>query len=612
LPHRIYGDEPFSIHASASSGLPVSFSVVFGPATIAENIVTLTGTGQVTIQAAQAGDATYNAARFANQSFMVNKAHQTITLEPLPNKTYGDAPFAVNATSSSGLPVTFSVLSGPAVIVDNLITLTGAGRVMVQASHPGNDNYYATYVNKSFLVADPPRQNQTIVFDAIADKTYGEAPFVVNAIASSGLPVVYNIVSGPATIAENIVTLTGAGQVIIRATQAGDAGYNATHMDTRFTVYPAEPVAQDIRFDPIADKTYGDAPFAISAMASSGLPVTYTVVSGPATIEEDTVTLTGAGEVIIRVDQAGNADFLAAPAMERVFCVAPPQPVITIEGSTAICVGASVVLQAPAGFSAYVWSNGETTQNISVTAPGEYTVKVKAETCESVLSQKVTITESPGIIASAGNDTTVYHGYAPAQCTQLAATASGGEAPYTYLWSTGATTDIIEVCPDQTTSYTVTITDSKGCSATDEVVVNAIDIRCGNKMDKVMVCNQEKIRCISANAVPAHLAQGYELGMCAHDPATMTQPEEPYEISVYPNPFRQQTTIEFEVEETAHATLEIYTSSGILLYRLFDETAYAGETYKVEFNRDNLAGGLYIAKLSTKNTVRHKRIMLTK
>src|SRR5208282_2038072 len=78
---------------------------------------------------------------------------QFITFGPLPNKTYGNAPFTVSATASSGLPVTFSIVSGPATISSNTITLTGAGTVTVRASQPGNTTYLAApNVNQSFTV----------------------------------------------------------------------------------------------------------------------------------------------------------------------------------------------------------------------------------------------------------------------------------------------------------------------------------------------------------------------------------------------------------------------------------------------------------------------------
>jgi uncharacterized repeat protein (TIGR03803 family) len=63
---------------------------------------------------------------------------QTINFGPLAGQTYGVGPITLSATATSGLPVGFSVLSGPATLSGNVLTVTGAGTVVVQASQPGN------------------------------------------------------------------------------------------------------------------------------------------------------------------------------------------------------------------------------------------------------------------------------------------------------------------------------------------------------------------------------------------------------------------------------------------------------------------------------------------
>ena len=68
-----------------------------------------------------------------------------------------------------------------------------------------------------------------------------------------------------------------------------------------------------------------DAPFNLTATASSGLPVAFSLVSGPATLSGSTVTLTGAtGTVSIRASQAGNAQYNPAPDVTRSFGVTTP------------------------------------------------------------------------------------------------------------------------------------------------------------------------------------------------------------------------------------------------------------------------------------------------
>ena len=96
-------------------------------------------------------------------------------------------------------------------------------------------------------------------------------------------------------------------------------------------VYPIVKTDQTITFDPLSTRTYGEAPFALSAMASSGLPVTFSIVSGPATNAGDTITLTGAGTVTVRASQAGNNNFNPAPDVDRSFTVNPAAIAVTAD-----------------------------------------------------------------------------------------------------------------------------------------------------------------------------------------------------------------------------------------------------------------------------------------
>ncbi len=225
-----FGDSPVPLTAAASSGLLVRFSVVSGPASLTNNVLTLLGAGTVTVQASQAGNDLFNPAPATNVSFTVAKADQAVAFAPLLDKSAGDPPFALSATASSGLPVYFSIVSGPAVVdTNNLVTLLGGGVVTVSAGQPGNSNYNAAAtVQRSFSVSKVP---QTITFGPLSRQTVGDAPFPLSASASSGLQVSFALVSGPAVLSGNIVTVTGTGLVTVRASQDGNAMYAAASAD---------------------------------------------------------------------------------------------------------------------------------------------------------------------------------------------------------------------------------------------------------------------------------------------------------------------------------------------------------------------------------------------
>jgi hypothetical protein len=104
-----------------------------------------------------------------------------------------------------------------------------------------------------------------------------------------------------------------AGDVIVRATQAGNGNYHAAHVDRLVRVAKG---THTVGIEPIAAKTYGDPPFQLGAASTAGVGLVFSVLSGPATVTGDGImTITGAGEVTVRATGA-NDNYLAAHADE--------------------------------------------------------------------------------------------------------------------------------------------------------------------------------------------------------------------------------------------------------------------------------------------------------
>src|SRR5258707_684756 len=120
--------------------------------------------------------------------------------------------------------------------------------------------------------------------------------------ASKNAAFTYAVVSGPATITGSTVTLTGAGTIVLMASDSADSNYAAASKNATFTVGVAAPT---ISFT-VPNQSYGAAPFSVSATSNSTGAFTYAVVSGPATITGSTVTLTGAGTVVLMASEAAR------------------------------------------------------------------------------------------------------------------------------------------------------------------------------------------------------------------------------------------------------------------------------------------------------------------
>lgn len=218
---------------------------------------------------------------------------------------------------------------------------------------------------------------------------------------------------------------------------------------------------------------------------TAGLQVTVSVSGNTTICQGDTVTLTAsptgtyqwsngqttssilvtaAGNYTVTVTNAQNCSGVSTPV--EIITLQPPSATVAASISTPACVGDSVILTAGQA-SSYQWSNGQTTQSISVSAPGNYTVLVTNNAGCSAISLPINVpfyTQSTATVSPSGN----------VLITQGSSVTLQAGPATAYSWSTGAITQSITV--SQPGSYTVTVTDSTGCvSLPATVQVNYIN-----------------------------------------------------------------------------------------------------------------------------------------
>ncbi len=241
----------------------------------------------------------------------------TVTVHAPATGAYNTA-FSVAANSSSGLPVVFSS-AGSCTNSGGMFTITsGSGTCQVRYDQPGSAMYAPAPRVVETVTAQ--KADQTIGFEPLAAKTYGDPDIAVVALATSNLPTTLTA-SGSCSISGAIVHLTGAGSCTVTAAQAGDANYNpAANRSQTFAIAKAD---QTITFAALPTKTYGARDFSVDASASSGLPVSF-AASGKCTVNESKVHLTGAGSCTITAAQQGDANYNAAPSVSRTFAIAVP------------------------------------------------------------------------------------------------------------------------------------------------------------------------------------------------------------------------------------------------------------------------------------------------
>ena len=246
---------------------------------------------------------------------------QTITFGPLADQTFGGADFTVSASASSGLPVAFAA-SGQCTVAGSTVSLTGAGSCTISASQSGDATTAAAVsVDQSFAIA---KGNQSITFGALADKTFGDAAFAVDATASSGLPVSFGA-TGDCTVTGTSVSVTGAGSCIITASQGGDANWNAAaDVPQAFAIAKA---SQSVSFtSPNPSPAAVGTTYAPTATATSGLPVAITLdaASTGCALAGGVVSFTAAGTCVVNANEPGNSNYNAAAQVQQSISVIVP------------------------------------------------------------------------------------------------------------------------------------------------------------------------------------------------------------------------------------------------------------------------------------------------
>jgi hypothetical protein len=267
------------------------------------------------------------------------------------NHYVDDPPFTVAATSNSPAPIAYSVSSGPASVVGSTVTLTGVpGTVTMTASQPASNPYAAGSATTSFNVIKHP---QTINFTQPATPVPPTAsPVTLVATATSGLPVVFSVVSGPATVSGNQLTFTGFGTIVVAANQAGNAIYDPAPQVTRQLFVLNNTVTVTLTGAPNPVFLKNPITFTASVASPSGTPtgsITFmdgttplaTVPLSGLTASFTTATLT-IGQHTITAIYSGDAVYLpatSAPLLVLVedFSLTISNPNVTIShGGTAV------------------------------------------------------------------------------------------------------------------------------------------------------------------------------------------------------------------------------------------------------------------------------------
>lgn len=329
------------------------------------NATTPTNAGQYAISA-QINHPLYSGSR--SETLRVAKKTQTLDFPAIANQTIGTPLTLVATGGSSGNSVTFEVVSGPAVLsAGNRLDFTGVGEVTVLASQAGDTNHEpAPSVSRSFNVMQLEGEIQLTNLQ----QTYDGTPRAVVAVTQPpGLEVriTYNG-SSDVPIA--------AGSYAVEATLINNAQYAGSASGTLLVA----KAPQVIDFPAIADQLATNTVNLIATGGGSGQPVQFAVSNGPAALASGTLlSFTGAGEVLITANQAGDVNHLPAAEISRSFQVSQASATVTLSNLLQAPDGtpkAVTVTTSPAGLPVRLTYDGGTS---APTLAGRYAVNAEVD-----------------------------------------------------------------------------------------------------------------------------------------------------------------------------------------------------------------------------------------
>jgi hypothetical protein len=483
-----------------------------------------TATGTITVNPANtvtlSSAAGTNAQSVCTSSPITNITYSTTgatgaTFSGLPTGVTGS--WSANVATISGTPSVSGTFNYTVTLTGGCGTVTATGSINVVLSNSITLSS-AAGTNAQSLCVNTPITNITYSTTGATGATFSGLPAGVtgswasNTVTITGTPTATGTFNYTVTLTGGCGTSTATGSITVNSVPAtptitpggpttfcsGGSVILSAPASTGYLWSPGGETSQTINVT--ASGSYSVTVTNGSGCSATSAPTTVTVNSNPATPtitpsgpttfcsggsvdlsssvatgyswtpngeSTQTITVTTSGNYSVTVSNASGCTATSAPVTVTVN-TAPATPVITPSGPTTFCSGGSVDLSAPVS-TGYLWlPGGETTQTITITMSGSYMVTVSNASGCTATSAPVNVLVNPTpatpTITPSGPTT-----FCTGGSVDLASSAATG-----YSWSPGGATSQT-ITATTSGSYSVTISDGNGCTATSAATVVTVN-----------------------------------------------------------------------------------------------------------------------------------------
>ncbi|MBP1672733.1 MAG: domain containing protein [Bacteroidetes bacterium] len=383
----------------------------------------------------------------------------TINISPTVSSTY-----LVTVTGINGCTHQTSVVVNPLPVPG--ITITGGepicqGEMATITASGGSSYQWSTGINSATINATVTGTYTVTVTNSMGCTATSSVPLLVNPTPSSEITGVSTLCEGTSTTLE--------------ATDGISYLWSNNATTPTISINPATSTS----YSCTVTNNYGCHVVVNKPITVVALP-TPQLFGGSQFCEGGSLTLSVAGgdSYLWNTNETGNEKIVTSPGLYSVTvtsngCSAStytyvstlPLPTPTITDPVSICQGLSTTLTAGGGTD-YHWSTGANNGSINTGVGGTYSVTVtNSDGCSATTSTTVTLLDIPNIQIT--GDSTICNG----QSTQLM--ASGG---ISYLWNTSESNALLNVSPTTNTNYSVTVTNSAGCTSSKNILVQVFPV----------------------------------------------------------------------------------------------------------------------------------------
>ncbi|WP_225036350.1 Ig-like domain-containing protein [Winogradskyella sp. SM1960] len=411
-----------------------------------DQLPSLTITDDITILEGESTNLSVSGAE--SYQWSTGETSSTITVSPLETTTYNVAGFSVNGCEAIE-EVTVNVVAEVDANAGNDVSICIGETVTLNASGGSNYEWSTGETTASITVNPSETTTYTVtVYDDFGNSDSDSVTVTVNALPSISVSEDITIVEGESTSlsvngAETYLWSTGDTSSSITVSPTQTTTYNVIGITNSCSSELVEvTVTVEALFQARAgndERVCDNESYEVILTANQGDSYLWSTGETTQSISVSPLSTT-TYSVTVSLGEQSDSD-------EVMVYVDPSPEVVIANGDSVEILNGDFVTLSASGANRYEWSNGATQPNVAVSPSSTTTYEVKGFIGECYDDKQVTVNVLQPVVADAGEDVMICVN----DVTTL--TASGGDD---YVWSTGETTETIEVSPTETTEYTVT------------------------------------------------------------------------------------------------------------------------------------------------------------